>query len=109
MLVPVPSQRLPLRLAKTASVAPLFRASARPRTFSPYDVVFRPARAPRSLRGQGTVATAQVSAQGSIGAAETTSDPGPVPRSEPSGANPFVQVTRTRPRASRSPSRTAAI
>src|SRR3954467_4973092 len=108
MLVPVPSQRLPRRLAKTASVAPLLRASARARTFSPYDVVLRPARAPRSLRGQGTVATAVVSGQGVIGAATTTSDGGPSPRSEPSGDGPPVHVTRTLPSVIGSPSSTAA-
>src|SRR4051794_35091759 len=109
MLVPVPSQRLPLRLAKTASVAPLFRASARARTFSPYDVVLRPARAPRSLRGQGTVATAVLSGQGVIGAATTTSDGGRSPRSEPSGEGPPVYVTRTRPSVNCSSSSTTSI
>ena len=81
--------------------------AARARTFSPYDVVLRPASAPRSLRGQGTVATAAVSGQGSIGAATTTSDGGPSPRSEPRGARPPVHVMRTRPSVSGSPSSTA--
>ena len=57
-LLPVPSQRLPARLAKTASVALRSAAWASATTFSPYDVVLRPASAPRSLRGHGTVATA---------------------------------------------------
>ena len=61
---PVPSQRCPARLAKIASVAPRRLASASATTFSAYDVVFSPARAPRSLRGQGTVATATSSAAG---------------------------------------------
>ena len=57
-LVPVPSHRLPARLAKIASVAPRSRAWARATTFSAYEVVLSPARAPRSLRGHGTVTTA---------------------------------------------------
>ena len=53
-LVPVPSHRLPTVLAKIASSAPRSWAQARATTFSPYDVVFTPASAPRSLRGHGT-------------------------------------------------------
>ncbi len=59
-------------------------------TFSAYDVVLRPAVAPRSLRVQGTVATVVDSAVGSRADQATTRVAGPSPRPEPIGAGPAV-------------------
>jgi hypothetical protein len=55
MLEPVPSQSSPAVFGITASDAPAAIAASTIFAFSAYDVVFRPARAPRSLRGHGTV------------------------------------------------------
>ncbi len=59
-------------------------------TFSAYDVVLRPASAPRSLRGQGTVATAVVAGDSFIESATTMSVGAASPRPEPSGDGPSV-------------------
>ena len=73
-------------LAKIASPAPTDAACASATTFSAYDVVFRPATAPRSLRGHGTTVTRAGPSQAFSGAATTTrvgsASPGPS-RAEP--------------------------
>ena len=56
--------------------APCSRARASATTFSPYEVVFRPASAPRSLRVQGTVTTAVASGR-ALGLAERDDQRGP--------------------------------
>src|SRR3954447_4088274 len=100
MFEPVPSQRLPNVLAKIASLAPLSAARARATTFSAYDVVLSPDTAPRSLRTQGTRATAAFSRAGAIAPAATTRGGGPPPRPDPIGPGPPVQVIRSRPSGS---------
>ena len=81
-MLPVPSHRCPARFANTASPAPRRLASARATTFSAYDVVFRPASAPRSLRGHGTTATLAVGGHAVIGDAATTNVGGASPLPE---------------------------
>ena len=56
-------------------------------TFSAYDVVLRPASAPRSLRGQGTVATAVMAGDSFIESATTMSVGAPSPARSPAGTD----------------------
>ena len=57
ILLPVPSQRLPETFPKIASFAPTEWACANAITFSPYEVVLSPERAPCSFLGNETVIT----------------------------------------------------
>ena len=71
-LEPVASHSSSRVLAKIASLAPRSCAYASARTFSAYDVVFRPAVAPRSLRTHGTTTTRTESGHGRNGLLATT-------------------------------------
>ena len=95
-LLPVPSHGSPTRLANSASEHPSPSPRPRPRHCHAYEVVFRPTRGDRSLRGHGANATEVVSGHGPPGCTVTASVAGPGPRSLPSGPGPDVYVTRIR-------------
>ena len=75
-------------LSSSASLAPRSCAQASATTFSAYDVVFSPATAERSLRGQGTVTSVVVGGQALPGLT-TTATVG--------GASPAARAERRRP------------
>src|SRR6476469_5506058 len=94
---PVPSHKFPTVLANRASSASAARARSRATTFSAYEVVFRPASTPRSLRGHGTVTTSAAADQGVAGPHWMTTVAGASPRADPPTEGPPVTVTRTQP------------
>ena len=113
---PVASHSSSRVFAKIASLAPRSCAYARARTFSAYDVVLRPAVAPRSLRTHGHDDHAhRVGPRAAAGLLATTTVGPLVPRSEPERRDAagdgdaqagFVvavgrRAPRTRPRATR--------
>src|SRR5665811_241389 len=107
MFDPVPSHRLSTVLGMTASEAPRASAYSTIKAFSAYDVVFSPAIAPFSFRAHGTVTIVLVAGGRGQGSVITTIVGVVLPRGEPSGPIPEVNVIRIRPNSMSGPAMVA--